>query len=630
MVTGVKAGSTKIYCDATDGSYISSVVTVTVLDVKEPVTKIIISGASTVTAGKTIRLSAVVTPASWQEEVVWSSSNNAVGTVTSDGVVKGVTPGTVTITAKAGNKSAAKTISVNAGEVKICDNFKYLDRNGVVKLDVDTTYGRLNYRSSDNAVATVDSQGIITCKGTGRVTVTATNGFVKDDITFTVGNYQSILRLGYKEVDVNAGALVWIEVAGTKADVSNISSTNYNISCGRSNVNFYNCSIEIQASKRGVTYVTVFNSSGYGCTVKVNVLSSMDTKGTRGLSYDGRTSNELFEQINTYRRQKGLKPCRFNQKAENAAKAQIISAHRMAEKNPNYNYALHNYFQLSCYYFGDRNFLSKRLDAEDFLTAWKKSPGHNRALTTADYTDMGVMVYYTPYGYCAFMSIGDPLDMDLICRDGSSTHSHSYKTVVSKATPSRNGKIVKKCSCGATSGTSIIYAPKKMSISASKYTYNGKVRKPSVKVKDSKGRTVSRSNYKVTYSKGRKYVGRYTVKVTFKGNYSGSISKKFDIIPKGTSLSKVSKGRKSLTVKWKKKSSQTSGYQVQCSTNSKFKKGNKTVTIKNNKASIKKITKLKAKKKYYVRVRTYKKVKISGKTVKMYSGWSKAKAVRTR
>ncbi len=211
-----------------------------------------------------------------------------------------------------------------------------------------------------------------------------------------------------------------------------------------------------------------------------------------------------------------------------------------------------------------------------------------------------------------------------------STHSHSYKNVVSKATPSRNGKIVKKCSCGATNGTSVIYAPKKMSVSASKYTYNGKVRTPSVVVKDSKGRTVSRSNYKVTYSKGRKYVGRYTVKVTFKGNYSGSISKKFDIVPKGTSLSKVSKGRKSLTVKWKKKSSQTSGYQVQYSTNSKFKKGNKTVTIKSNKSSVKKITKLKAKKKYYVRVRTYKNVKISGKTVKLYSGWSKAKAVRTK
>ncbi len=110
------------------------------------------------------------------------------------------------------------------------------------------------------------------------------------------------------------------------------------------------------------------------------------------------------------------------------------------------------------------------------------------------------------------------------------------------------------------------------------------------------------------------------MKVTFKGNYSGSVSKKFDIVPKGTSLS----------VKWKKKSSQTSGYQVQYSTNSKFKKGNKTVTIKSNKSSVKKITKLKAKKKYYVRVRTYKNVKISGKTVKLYSGWSKAKAVRTK
>lgn len=209
-------------------------------------------------------------------------------------------------------------------------------------------------------------------------------------------------------------------------------------------------------------------------------------------------------------------------------------------------------------------------------------------------------------------------------------HTHSYKTTVSKATPSRNGKIVKTCSCGATGSTSTIYAPKTMSLSTTKYTYAGKVRKPSVRIKDSKGKTIPSSNYKVSYSSGRKYVGRYTVKVTFKGNYSGTMYKKFDIVPKGTSLSKVSKGRKSFTVKWKKNRSQTSGYQIQYSSSRNFKKGAKTVTIKSNKSTAKKITRLKAKKKYYVRVRTYKNTKSSGKTVKLYSGWSKAKSVKTR
>ena len=73
------------------------------------------------------------------------------------------------------------------------------------------------------------------------------------------------------------------------------------------------------------------------------------------------------------------------------------------------------------------------------------------------------------------------------------------------------------------------------------------------------------------------------------------------------------------------KATQTTGYQLQYSTSSKFK-GAKTVTITKNKTTSKKISKLKAKKKYYVRVRTYKTV---GKT-KYYSSWSKVKSVKTK
>jgi len=405
-ITGVSAGSTRIYCDATDGSSAYSSITVVVT---ESVSNIEISGNSTVTVGNTVQLTATVTPSSMQDYIEWSSSDKGIATVTSGGLVKGVKAGDVTITAKVGNKTATKTITVkstSSGKVTINDTFKYLDKNVVVKLDVDTTSGTLSYNSSNNSVATVDNQGIITCKNAGTVTITATNGSAKDEITFTVGNYQSLFRLGYKEVNVNAGAKVWIEVAGTKADIADISQTNYNVYSNRSDVGFYNRSIDIQAQKVGSTYVTVFNSSGYGYTVKVNVLSSTDTTGTYGLSYDAQASNKLFDLINDYRREKGLNPCKFNQKAQDAAKGQVISGHRMAEVNPNYDYALHNVYQLSCYYFYNK------VDVRDFLTAWKNSYGHNRALTTPSYTDMGVAVYSTPYGYCAFMTIATPLDID--------------------------------------------------------------------------------------------------------------------------------------------------------------------------------------------------------------------------
>ena len=92
-----------------------------------------------------------------------------------------------------------------------------------------------------------------------------------------------------------------------------------------------------------------------------------------------------------------------------------------------------------------------------------------------------------------------------------------------------------------------------------------------------------------------------------------------------TTITSIKAQNKAFTVKWKKKSSIT-GYQIQYSTKSKFKKNNKKIKIKNAKTVSKKITKLKASKKYYVRIRTYKIV--NKKTY--YSNWSKKKCVTTK
>lgn len=95
--------------------------------------------------------------------------------------------------------------------------------------------------------------------------------------------------------------------------------------------------------------------------------------------------------------------------------------------------------------------------------------------------------------------------------------------------------------------------------------------------------------------------------------------------PSQTILSSVKSGKnKKLTVKWKRNST-GSGYQIQYSTDKVFKKGNKTVTVSGNKKTTKTIKGLK-KKKYYIRIRTYR-VKY-GK--KYYSGWSKIKRVKIK
>ena len=162
------------------------------------------------------------------------------------------------------------------------------------------------------------------------------------------------------------------------------------------------------------------------------------------------------------------------------------------------------------------------------------------------------------------------------------------------------------------------------------YTYNGKVKKPAVVAKNDKKKVISASDYTVKYAAGRKNVGKYSVTVTFKNGYKGKYTKTFTILPKGTKMSSVKAAKKAFTAKWAKQSVQTTGYQVQYSTSKNFKKSVKTATISKNKTVSKTVKKLSAKRTYYVRVRTYKTVKVNGKSVKLYSGWSKVKSVKTK
>ncbi len=175
----------------------------------------------------------------------------------------------------------------------------------------------------------------------------------------------------------------------------------------------------------------------------------------------------------------------------------------------------------------------------------------------------------------------------------------------------------------------------KASVSVKAKAWTGKTLKPAAPTVKLGGKTL-RSGVDYAWScKGGRAVGSYKVTVTGKGAYAGTKTATFKIVPKGTSVKKLSKAKRAFTVKWKKPSKahlkQTTGYQVRWSTSKKFtKKTTKTMTVKATSAAGKKCTlkvsKLKAKKTYYVQVRTYKKV--GGKTY--YSSWSKAKAVKTK
>ncbi|MFR5875658.1 MAG: fibronectin type III domain-containing protein [Eubacterium sp.] len=162
-------------------------------------------------------------------------------------------------------------------------------------------------------------------------------------------------------------------------------------------------------------------------------------------------------------------------------------------------------------------------------------------------------------------------------------------------------------------------------LSCNSYNYNGKTHKPSVTVKYGKKALKNGTDYTVQYVDSCKNTGKHAVMVVFKGEYTGIKYLYFNIKPKSTTIKSVKAGKKSFTVKWKKNASQTTGYQIQYCTSKSFKNA-KTVTVNSTSTVSKKVSGLKAKKKYYVRVRTYK----HSCGVKTYSAWSKAKTVTVK
>ena len=208
---------------------------------------------------------------------------------------------------------------------------------------------------------------------------------------------------------------------------------------------------------------------------------------------------------------------------------------------------------------------------------------------------------------------------------------HDLKTTTIKATTSSEGTITTICTnCKKETSSKVIPQIDEVTLSATTYTYNGKTKTPSVKVTDVDGNTLTKGkDYTVTYPSSRKNVGKYTVTVTFCGNYEGTVQSTFTILPKGTTIRTVKGQSKSIKLVLNTQTKQTNGYQILYSTSKKFTNG-KTITIKKNSTKNITLKKLSSKKKYYVKVRTYKTVTFDGESVKLYSKWSSVKSVKTK
>ena len=215
-------------------------------------------------------------------------------------------------------------------------------------------------------------------------------------------------------------------------------------------------------------------------------------------------------------------------------------------------------------------------------------------------------------------------DKVLVAQESIAALGHSKKTtVVNKATTEANGLISTVCErCDKNFGETRVERIQSVTLSKTKYTCDGKVKTPTVKVVDyNKDQLVKDRDYTVTYAKGRKEPGKYSVTIKFKGQYSGKVTLYFEIkLAKVESLTATA-GTTAVTLKWDAVKG-ADGYQIYYSTS---KDGTYKKLTSTTKTSLKK-TGLKSGKKYYFKVRAYKKTDAGT----LYGSFSEVKSAKIK
>jgi len=293
LVTAVSAGTATITATANDGSGVTSSCSVTVNQPIIMINSIDVSPSYlTLDIGGTTVLSAIVTPSNaTNKNVTWSSNNTAVATVNASGLVTAVGAGTVTITATATDGSGASSsclVIVNTpvilvSSINLSSSSLILEVGGTSTLSAtvlpenatDKTY---TWSSSDAAVATVSSAGLVTAvsAGTAIITATANDGSGKVAICSVTVNVPIVL---VSSINLSSSSLT-LEVGGTStlsATVLPSNATNKNVTWSSSNtaVATVNASGLVTAVSAGTATITATANDGSGkvaiCSVIVNV-----------------------------------------------------------------------------------------------------------------------------------------------------------------------------------------------------------------------------------------------------------------------------------------------------------------------------------------------------------------------
>ena len=280
VVTAVKGGKAVITCKTKDqGKTYKCTVTV-----YQSVSKVTLSAASaTIIAGKTKTLTATVSPSSATNKAVkWSSSDTSIATVDSNGKIKALKGGTVTITAKSKDNTSIKatckvtilqtpkSITLSETEISILRGSKF---TLAATVKPNNTYDKsVTWKSSKTSVARVSASGVITAVSAGTTTITCTSTIdptVKRTCTVTVIQPVTGIKLSYSNITLTTG-----KTKTLTPTISPSNATNKKVTYKTSdkNVVTVNSKGVLEAIGPGKATITVTTKDGFysaKCTVNV-------------------------------------------------------------------------------------------------------------------------------------------------------------------------------------------------------------------------------------------------------------------------------------------------------------------------------------------------------------------------
>lgn len=549
------------------------------------------------------KITLTVTPSDFTDKVVWESSDSDIVEVDGTGRIKAQSPGNAIIKVSVGEKSARCNVTVlqPVKLISLKKNTLEMEADQSKQLNVDiypsnATNKQVQWSSSDENVAAVDAEGNVTSvgKGTAIITVKTMDGSeISDTCTVTVTNdvihADSVDKMESPHPYVNDCSDAWAYTIPGAELLKVVFDERTKVEGGFDYISVYDGSGKLYQKYTGeeLSGGTIYI---YGDTVKIKLES-----GSSGTDYGFKvasieavdpnisTDDPTEESTEERTTEEGT----TEEQTEETSTEKSTGEETTTEKQPE-----------------KETTTDKQSEKE---TTTEKKP--EKETTSAKQTEGETT------------SINKP-------EEETTTEKQSEKeTTTGKQLEEETTKLVQKKtqSIKVTKSYTKTYGSKAFKLSVKRVKGNGKITYSS---SNKKVATVSNSGKVTVKGTG---ICTITVKAATTDTYKGASAKiNITVNPKKNTVSKVKVSNKTLTVTWKK-DTKGAGYELQYSTAKSFsKKQTKTVDIKKTKTTSYNVKKLTEGKTYYVRVRTYQKVKVSGKTKKLYGGWSAVKSIKIK